>query len=40
MDLVKASGFKGYIGIEFEGKPSEEEGIKNQSVAPKVSVVN
>ncbi len=29
MDLVKASGFKGYIGIEFEGETQpEEEGIK------------
>jgi sugar phosphate isomerase/epimerase len=29
INLVKASGFKGYIGIEFEGETqSEEEGIK------------
>ena len=29
MDLVKASGFKGYIGIEFEGETQpEEEGIR------------
>jgi sugar phosphate isomerase/epimerase len=29
IDLVKASGFKGYIGIEFEGETqSEEEGIR------------
>jgi len=27
--LVKASGYKGYIGIEFEGNTqSEEEGIR------------
>lgn len=25
MDIVKASGFKGYIGIEFEGKTQDEE---------------
>ena len=29
MDLVKASGFKGYIGIEFEGETQpEDEGIR------------
>ena len=29
IDIVKASGFKGYIGIEFEGNTqSEEEGIR------------
>ncbi len=29
IDIVKASGFEGYIGIEFEGKTqSEEEGIR------------
>jgi sugar phosphate isomerase/epimerase len=29
LDLVKASGFKGYIGIEFEGETQpEEEGIR------------
>lgn len=29
IDIVKASGFKGYIGIEYEGeKLSEEEGIR------------
>jgi len=29
IDLVKASGFEGYIGIEFEGKKqSEEDGIR------------
>lgn len=30
LDIVKASGFKGYIGIEFEGKSQDEaEGIRN-----------
>lgn len=29
LDIVKASGFKGYIGVEFEGNTqSEEEGIR------------
>ena len=29
MKIVKASGFKGYVGIEYEGKElSEDEGIK------------
>lgn len=29
LDIVKASGFKGYIGIEFEGNTQpEEEGIR------------
>jgi sugar phosphate isomerase/epimerase len=29
MGIVKASGFKGYIGIEFEGNTqAEEEGIR------------
>lgn len=29
LDIVKASGFKGYIGVEFEGKSQdEEEGIR------------
>jgi hypothetical protein len=28
--LVKASGFKGYIGVEFEGNnQAEEEGVRN-----------
>ena len=27
MKIVKASGFKGYVGIEYEG-PEEDEGIK------------
>ena len=30
IDIVKTSGFEGYIGIEFEGKTqSEEDGIRN-----------
>jgi hydroxypyruvate isomerase len=30
LDIVKASGFKGYIGVEFEGETqSEDSGIKN-----------
>lgn len=29
IDIVKKSGFKGYIGIEFEGnKGDEEEGVR------------
>jgi hypothetical protein len=29
MDIVKSSGFKGYIGIEYEGfNDNEEEGIR------------
>jgi sugar phosphate isomerase/epimerase len=29
LDIVKASGFKGYIGVEFEGNTQpEEEGIR------------
>ena len=29
MDIVKKAGYKGYVGIEFEGdKISEDEGIK------------
>ena len=29
LDIVKASGFKGYIGVEFEGNTqTEEEGIR------------
>ena len=29
MKIVKESGFKGYVGIEYEGsKLSEDEGIK------------
>jgi len=29
IDIVKASGFKGYIGVEYEGlKQSEEEGVR------------
>jgi sugar phosphate isomerase/epimerase len=29
IDIVKASGFKGYIGVEFEGNTQpEEEGIR------------
>jgi hypothetical protein len=29
LDIIKASGFKGYIGIEFEGNTQpEEEGIR------------
>ena len=29
MKIVKDSGFKGYVGIEYEGKElSEDEGIK------------
>ena len=29
MQIVKDSGFKGYVGIEYEGKElSEDEGIK------------
>jgi hypothetical protein len=30
LDIVKASGFKGYIGVEFEGlTQSEDSGIRN-----------
>ena len=30
LDIVKASGFKGYIGVEFEGNnQSEDSGIRN-----------
>ena len=25
LDIVKASGFKGYIGVEFEGNTQDEE---------------
>jgi hypothetical protein len=29
LDIVKASGFKGYIGVEFEGNTqTEEDGIR------------
>ncbi len=37
IDIVKASGFKGYIGVEYEGlKQSEEEGVrKTQSLLKK-----
>jgi len=37
IEIVKASGFKGYIGVEYEGlKQSEEEGIrKTQSLLKK-----
>jgi sugar phosphate isomerase/epimerase len=29
LDIVRASGYKGYIGVEFEGNnQSEEEGIR------------
>jgi hypothetical protein len=30
LDIVKASGFKGYIGIEYEGiNQPEDEGVRN-----------
>jgi hypothetical protein len=30
LDIVKESGFKGYIGIEFEGlNQTEDEGVRN-----------
>ena len=30
IDIVKASGFEGYIGIEFEGKTqTEDDGIRS-----------
>ncbi len=33
MNIIKAAGFKGYIGIEYEGsKLSEEEGIKKTKI--------
>ena len=31
--IVKSSGFKGYIGVEFEGiNQSEEDGVRNTQI--------